>query len=67
LALVVATASCSAKDDPQETCTEGGKTYRPGDHWRCSDGCNNCDCNAGGVLAMTGRLCTDAATDGRAD
>jgi hypothetical protein len=34
-------------------CVEGGKVYKLGATWDCSDGCNSCKCVAEGVEQTT--------------
>ncbi|HEX6245127.1 MAG TPA: hypothetical protein VFZ61_29600 [Polyangiales bacterium] len=40
-------ASVAACDDDAARCKEGERSYRDGDHWTCSDGCNYCECRDG--------------------
>jgi hypothetical protein len=40
-------------------CTEGGRTYKSGERWTCSDGCNSCGCDKG-VISSTTMACVDA-------
>jgi hypothetical protein len=55
--------TCSA---PVGTCSYGGKTYRAGDSFPSSDGCNSCSCGADGLVACTLRACAcDYSAPGR--
>eukprot|EP00731_Ephydatia_muelleri_P026230 Em0018g330a len=38
-------------------CTEGGKTYYPGQSFTASDGCNTCSCSSTGVALCTLKAC----------
>jgi hypothetical protein len=38
-------------------CTYGGKTYRPGESFASTDGCNTCTCGSGGSVGCTKLAC----------
>jgi len=48
---------CGCSDDGA-TCSDGGRTFRSGDQWTCSDGCNGCACDGDGKISSTAALCT---------
>ena len=52
-------AGCAPDEGTEVTCTEGGKRYKPGDSWLCSDNCNQCNCYSDGLITMTGKACFD--------
>jgi hypothetical protein len=39
------------------TCDYNGVTYQVGERFKSADGCNDCNCNDGGLVACTLRLC----------
>ena len=48
------------------TCSYGGQTYRPGDSFPSSDGCNSCGCGEDGGVFCTERACAcDYSAPGR--
>ncbi len=44
---------------PGTGCDYGGKSYRPGDTFRSTDGCNTCSCAPGGAVRCTLVACVD--------
>lgn len=40
-----------------DVCQYGGKTYRAGDTFPSTDGCNSCSCGPGGSVGCTERAC----------
>lgn len=42
---------------PAGVCTYEGKTYKAGESFPSSDGCNTCSCTADGLVACTLRAC----------
>jgi hypothetical protein len=44
-------------------CSYEGKSYRPGDRFPASDGCNTCSCGSDGSIACTLRACACDYTD----
>lgn len=51
---------------PAGVCTYDGKTYKAGESFPSSDGCNTCSCTAGGLVACTLRACLcDYSAPGR--
>ena len=51
--------SCAAPG----TCEYGGVTRQPGDRFKSEDGCNDCSCEANGLVACTLKLCLCDYTD----
>lgn len=55
--LALCIAGCASEEpEPAQSltekqCVEGGKIYKLGATWECSDGCNSCKCEDGVVNA----------------
>ncbi|MCB9554514.1 MAG: hypothetical protein H6707_00325 [Deltaproteobacteria bacterium] len=53
----------STLDSASGSCSYNGRTYKIGDGFKSTDGCNDCSCGALGV-ACTQRACIDGSIDG---
>jgi hypothetical protein len=41
-----------------DECVDGARTYRKGDTWTCSDGCNTCSCAGADQVETTAKACS---------
>jgi hypothetical protein len=63
VALAFAVVGCSSEEPEgpgtlnEKQCVEGGKAYKPGAKWACSDGCNQCSCTTEGLVESTTMAC----------
>ncbi len=55
--LYVRNLSVSSVPAPTGTCSYNGVTYKTGEGFVASDGCNSCSCSANVQVACTGMAC----------
>lgn len=57
----------AATDAAGGTCSYGGHTYKAGETFPSTDGCNSCGCGSDGAVACTAMACLDGGPDVAAD